>query len=200
MIDPVGATGTDGENLRASADLEQRLAERAAELEKAKAEVRRLSITDDLTGLHNRRGFLLLAEQELKVLRRSRRRALVLAIDVDTNGRGVGDQLLVDVASMLRRSFRDEDVIARIGGDQMAVFIPDASDQRPIAARLQEQARRRGDREQVTYRIELSIGAAVYDPASPRELGDLFADADAAMHEQKRIRHANGNGASPTGL
>ena len=81
-----------------------------------------LSLTDDLTGLYNRRRFFVLTEQYLKVAIRTKKRLLLLFIDVDDlkwindhHGHNEGDQALIDFAKILKQSFRESDIIARIG-------------------------------------------------------------------------------------
>jgi len=93
-----------------------------------------MTMVDDLTGVYNRRGFLTLAEQQLKVARRSKRPVILLYLDVDnlkrvndTLGHNEGDILLSRAAIVLRRSFREADVLARIGGDEFAVLAAEAT-------------------------------------------------------------------------
>lgn len=151
------------------------------------AEVFRQSVTDELTGLYNRRGFFKRAEQELAQLRDQKRTGMVLFLDLDglkelndTEGHDAGDALLVEAADLLRRLFREQDVLARIGGDEFAVFVPGWSDVEQVVARLRR----------VPGRVRLSIGAAVFDPAEPRSLYELLGRADTAMYDDKRARKA----------
>jgi diguanylate cyclase (GGDEF)-like protein len=150
------------------------------------AEVYRQSVTDELTGLYNRRGFVKRAEQELAVLRESERPGLVLFLDLDglkeindAEGHDAGDQLLVDAAAVLQRLFRADDVIARIGGDEFAVFVAGYADVERVLERL---------REQEESGVRFSVGAAVFDPALPVGLYDLLGAADADMYDDKRSR------------
>ena len=102
----------------------QRLEQEIQERLKAEAEVRQLSLTDELTGLYNRRGFFLLAEQQLKIARRTQTPCCVLFADLDglkkindTIGHELGDRAIVDAAQILKETFRDADIVARLGGD-----------------------------------------------------------------------------------
>lgn len=88
-----------------------------------------LSLTDELTGLYNRRGFFTLAEQQLKIANRLKKGPVLLSIDLDdlkwindTFGHVEGDRALKETAHILRESFRDSDVMARIGGDEFVVL------------------------------------------------------------------------------
>jgi diguanylate cyclase (GGDEF)-like protein len=149
------------------------------------AEVFHQSVTDELTGLYNRRGFVKRAEQELKALRDTGRPGLCLFLDLDglkelndTVGHEAGDQLLVEAAQLLRRLFREHDVLARIGGDEFAVFVPGYADVERVVQRLRQQ----------TGRVRMSIGSAVFDPALPRNLYELLGEADADMYGDKRTK------------
>lgn len=107
--------------------------------------MRQLSLTDELTGLSNRRGFFVLAEQEWKVACRAKRDCVLVSLDLDglklvndAFGHAEGDALLFAAAGVLKKTFRDADVIARLGGDEFAVFTRDgALDPGVVCARLQ---------------------------------------------------------------
>ena len=96
------------ENVRVYSELEQRVRDRTAALEQANAEIHKLSLTDDLTGLSNRRGFYLLAESALHSAHHNGRRCLLAFIDVDglkqvndQHGHEVGDALLADIGQVV---------------------------------------------------------------------------------------------------
>jgi PleD family two-component response regulator len=89
-----------------------------------------LALVDDLTGLYNRRGFLTFATRDLRLARRGDETLLVAFADLDdlkrvndTAGHAVGDRALRDAAVVLRQTFRDSDLVARIGGDEYAVLV-----------------------------------------------------------------------------
>lgn len=159
-------------------------------------ELSNLALQDQLTGLYNRRGFLALAERQLKLARRSGRSLLLFFIDVDSLkeindvfGHGEGDAALKCTAEALETTFRDSDVIARFGGDEFAVLAIEASGQSEatIRERLAEylnSAKRQGS----DYKFFVSLGAARFDPWNQTMLRDLIAEADRAMYEQKRRR------------
>jgi diguanylate cyclase (GGDEF)-like protein len=113
----------------------QRLDQEIQERLKAEAEIRQLSLTDQLTGLHTRRGFLLLAEQQLKIAQHTQSPCCFLVADIDgftqindSLGHDVGDRAIVDAAHLLKQTFRDSDIIARLEGDQFAILIPVQTD------------------------------------------------------------------------
>src|SRR5215471_9810632 len=105
-------------------------------------ELSNLALKDELTGLYNRRGFLALADRQLKLARRSGRSLLLFFIDVDglkeindVFGHAEGDAALKCAAEALETTFRDSDVIARFGGDEFAVLAIEASDQNEATIR-----------------------------------------------------------------
>lgn len=158
-------------------------------------EIRALAITDPLTGLFNRRGFLTLSEQQMKVAERTKKGLLLVFADLDdlkkindTWGHMRGDEALVDVATILKATFREVDIIARIGGDEFAVLAMEASleDASRLNNRLQQQidlCNAEGTKE---YRIALSTGTAYCDPDHPVPLEELLDLADQEMYLRKR--------------
>jgi len=166
------------------------------QLEDQARQLREQSMTDTLTGLHNRRGFTSLAEQALKEAQRSGVRLMLFYVDVngmkqinDRLGHGAGDQALIETAALLRGTFREADVIARLGGDEFVVLAADVPQgsasalTERLAANLAEgnQARHAAN-----FRLSLSVGQAAYDPKLPISIDQLLAKSDAAMYAQKR--------------
>lgn len=157
--------------------------------------LRSLSLIDDLTGLYNRRGFMELGAQFLKLSRRSGRGAQLLYLDLDqfksindAHGHHVGDRALVQLADILRAAFRRSDLIARMGGDEFAVLAPAASDEpfERLDRRVREGIDGFNDTTTEGYRLEASVGVARCDPGDRASLDDLLGMADAAMYEEKR--------------
>jgi diguanylate cyclase (GGDEF)-like protein len=157
-------------------------------------ELRNLALTDDLTGLHNRRGFFALAEQQLKVARRNHQCALLLFADIDglkqindRLGHSEGDVAIMRVSRILRDTFRDSDIVARLGGDEFSILANEASSdsQKDIWHRLKENLSAEGSRDP-RYSLSLSIGVARFDPRSAVTLRELLEYADKAMYEAKR--------------
>ena len=182
-------------------ELQQNLSQRVEELEsaiverkKAEEALRNLTLTDDLTGLYNRRGFFTLAEHYRKIARRSRREALVIYADMDglkqindNYGHNEGSQALVKTAEILRQSFRDSDVIARLGGDEFAVLVQDVPQKEcgHILNRLRQSLKAYNDQNLLPYPLSLSIGAVRVSPDTSSSIEELVARADQAMYEEK---------------
>jgi diguanylate cyclase (GGDEF)-like protein/PAS domain S-box-containing protein len=153
------------------------------------------SITDELTGLLNRRGFQLFAERQLALAVRHHHPAVVLFCDLDgmkaindSHGHLAGDDALRAAAAALRETFRTTDIIARLGGDEFVVFAPEtaAGDAEFLAARLKD----RLGLSRLPVPLAVSVGLAVFVPGAPATLASLVAEADAQMYEVKRQRSA----------
>jgi len=160
------------------------------------AELGNLALTDELTGLCNRRGFMAIAERQLKIGHRTGRGILLFFMDIDgmkeindSFGHGEGDRALKRMAKALKMTFRDSDVIARLGGDEFAVLAIEASDnsEAAIRARLSEDLRSVSAGE-TRYAINLSLGAVRINICSNASIGEWMVRADQAMYEQKRRR------------
>jgi len=160
------------------------------------AELGNLALTDELTGLYNRRGFMALAERQLKLGRRTGRGMLLFMMDVDhlkqindSFGHLEGDCTLKRIANVLEETFRDSDVVARLGGDEFAVLAIEAAGhcETTIKARLLELLKSM-DAEQSRCAISLSLGVARFDPDSRTSIAELMMKADQVMYEQKRQR------------
>jgi diguanylate cyclase (GGDEF)-like protein len=172
---------------------EERIRVQVEALEELFYALRRLAITDDLTGVYNRRGFEWMATRLLRHLVQERRGALLLYVDVDnlkvtndTLGHATGDRLLVAASTALRRACGENTIIGRIGGDEFAVL------SRQIGADTNSLLRRRIDDAiedcNATGQfppLSLSIGAADFDPLRPGSILALMERADRAMYVEK---------------
>jgi diguanylate cyclase (GGDEF)-like protein len=156
-------------------------------------ELRSLALSDDLTGLSNRRAFHALASQQMKVTRRKGQGLLLFFADVDylkfindTYGHREGDFALVRAADALERTFRTSDIIGRLSGDEFAVLALEASceNEDTILERLEQNLQEASADEQ-RYKLSLSVGVVRFDPRQNASLGDLLEKADKAMYEQK---------------
>jgi len=168
-----------------------------SERKRMEEEIREVSIRDQLTGLYNRRGFINLVEQQIKSANRAKRPMLLSFIDVDklkwindTLGHKEGDNALIDTANMLRETFRDSDIIARLGGDEFAILAIEVTDLNPdaFAKRLQQNIDAYNAKESIKYRLSMSWGNVIYDPASPLSLDELLSQADRLMYMHKKSK------------
>jgi diguanylate cyclase (GGDEF)-like protein len=158
-------------------------------------ELQDLTHKDDLTGLHNRRGFMVLADQHLKVARRNRTPCLLMFMDLDglktindTHGHSEGNRAIVEAAEVLRDVFRQSDIVARLGGDEFAALALNATDgsEERMRNRLAEALERINGRPDRPYRLGFSVGMLRCDPEVIGSLDELLAKADASMYEEKR--------------
>jgi diguanylate cyclase len=153
---------------------------------------RKLSLTDDLTGLANRRSFT--AEVEGAVA--DERPCALLMIDLDqfkelndTLGHHVGDELLRGVGPRLSATMRPGDIVARLGGDEFGVLIKDADAETATvaASRLRVALGRPYALAGISLHVGASIGIAVF-PEHAQDAGTLLRHSDVAMYEAKRGR------------
>jgi diguanylate cyclase (GGDEF)-like protein len=186
--------------LKQVAEIEVELSRAKREIERRKRtedELRNLSLTDELTGLYNRRGLDALAEHQIRKADREKRKSFLLYADLDgmkkindTFGHRAGDEVLISAADILRETCRNSDIIARMGGDEFVVFpIETAGDNiDAVISRLQEKVVSYNSHVAPACRLSMSIGVAFYDPESPCSVKELLIKADQAMYENKKLR------------
>lgn len=154
-----------------------------------------MAITDELTGLCNRRGFFNLAEQQLRLSKRLRKGIYFLYTDVDnlkvindTMGHQTGDMALIDAANILRATYRESDIIARIGGDEFVVApIGTTGDSiEALTTRLEDNISNHNATGNRSYQLGLSYGVAYCDPANASSVDEVVAEAEKKMYEHKR--------------
>jgi diguanylate cyclase (GGDEF)-like protein len=169
----------------------------AIERKRMEQEIRILSLTDELTGLSNRRGFTLLAEQEMRLANRINKSMLLVFSDIDdlkvindTYGHAQGDLALIDVAAILKETFRETDILARFGGDEFVILAVDAvlESAETITNRIQSKLERHNQQGDCPYQLTLSIGIARFNPETPSTMSELIAQADGLMYQQKQTR------------
>jgi len=160
---------------------------------KLEAELRRLAATDSLTGLGNYRRFVDALGVEIKRSERSGEPFAILFVDIDDlkllndrQGHMVGNQALCKVANVLRASCRSIDTVARFGGDEFTVILPDADEEAAlrVAERIAKQLGSRADGPLVT----VSIGVAVY-PRHGESMEALLSAADSVLYQAKSRCH-----------
>ena len=166
------------------------------ELEQALAREQQLASTDGLTGLYNRRHFFELAAREFNAALRYQHRLAMLMFDMDglkqindTFGHAAGDRLLVMVAQTAAAQIRSVDVLARYGGDEFVVLLPQTSTQKalPIAERIRTSIEAmRMETDKGPLGITLSIGMAEIRHAPVDEnVENVFQRADKALYTAK---------------
>jgi diguanylate cyclase (GGDEF)-like protein/PAS domain S-box-containing protein len=167
-----------------------------SDLKEMQEKLRALSLTDELTGLYNRRGFFVLVEQMLKFARRQKKGLFMLYADLDnlkgindSLGHKAGDLALIDAAAVLRETYRESDIIARIGGDEFVVIpIGGEKDNVDLVTARLEKGMEALNRKRSDYTLSISFGASYYNPESPRTIDELLAEAEQKMYDQKRLK------------
>ena len=154
-----------------------------------------LSITDPLTGLHNRRGFTDTLERRVAE-EPAKAAGALFYIDLDnfkqvndTHGHQVGDEALLEVAALLKEQIRGGDLAARLGGDEFALFLcgmDRAAAERKAELILKAGECLRGFSGTAEHPLGLSLGGAVFEPRTGEALEALFRRADQAMYSVKR--------------
>lgn len=160
-------------------------------------ELRDLLLRDYLTGLYNRRGFFTLVEHLLKVAKRQKKGMFMLYADLDhlkqindTWGHLEGDKALIDIANILKKNYRESDIIARIGGDEFVVIPVGSEGDRVelILERLNRAIELHNLESNNKYKLSLSAGFAYYDPENPCSIDELLSKGDKSMYEWKKIK------------
>jgi diguanylate cyclase (GGDEF)-like protein len=181
--------------------LADKLYEKVAELEKANNHLHNLSLTDVLTGLNNRRGFMILATALLKFARRAGYPLCLLYIDLDSLkaindrfGHAAGDAAITRFSQILTETFRESDVIGRLGGDEFVVLTIDAAedDLAGIRSRLQNQVDAHNLQAASGLALAFSLGIISVDIDSALTMEELLLQADAAMYRHKQSRKRAG--------
>ncbi len=154
-----------------------------------------LATIDELTGALNRRGFNLLAEQNLKLCRRKGLPASLVYFDVDkfkhindNHGHAEGDRVLTAVADTMKAVSRDSDVFARFGGDEFVVLCTDAPPEvaQAVVDRFDRYLDEFAEINTLPYSINLSHGIIDFDPEAHASIADLLTAADEQMYRRKR--------------
>ncbi len=160
-----------------------------------------LSLVDDLTGLYNRRGFMALAEQHLRMIQR-KGAALLIYLDLDdlklindSYGHLEGNRALVVTANVLRACFRQSDILARLGGDEFCVLMTDAAQDstQQVRKRLQQRTDFINALSSWRFRLSLSVGIADVPVVHQPSLEELLKIADTRMYEEKRNKQLRGS-------
>lgn len=176
---------------------DEELRRQASEMAKMNEELSRLSVTDPLTGLHNRRYFESIAGMEIASALRYRAPASLMLIDLDffkrvndTYGHDVGDQALREVARVLRRQVRETDILCRLGGEEFVVYCKhsDRAGALALAQKLRDTfAAHEFNIEGHVIAMTVSVGIdTLLDEDGATSLEELYKRADISLYYSKR--------------
>jgi diguanylate cyclase (GGDEF)-like protein len=161
---------------------------------KGRVELQSLSLVDDLTGLYNRKGFMLFAQQQLSLSVRAKRGMILFFIKLnglkeikDKSGHQSGDLALIETASILKEVFRDSDIVGRHAEDEFTAIAIESFDANNeiIIKRLQDDLYSSNKQANRLYELSLSIGTAYYDTEELCSIEKLINRAEESMNEQR---------------
>ena len=162
---------------------------------KGRVELQSLSLVDDLTGLYNKRGFILFAQQQLSLSVRAKRGMILFFIKLnglkeikDKSGHQSGDLALIETASILKEVFRDSDIVGRHAEDEFTAIAIESFDANNeiIIKRLQDDLYSSNKQANRLYELSLSIGTAYYDTEELCSIEKLINRAKESMNEQRK--------------
>jgi diguanylate cyclase (GGDEF)-like protein len=192
-----GLSAKDREFLSGAADVVvdpgEDLLGRLAALERENRQLKSLSLSDDLTGLYNKRFFSIQLEIEMARAQRTGQPCCLLMIDFDNFkeindrlGHDEGDRFLIQMAGLIREKLRPTDFVCRFGGDEFAVIMPATSllDGIGIAKRLQEFTAHFTWK--MALRVSASFGMAAFEPSNPLNAEEFFKQADSELYKAKK--------------
>jgi diguanylate cyclase (GGDEF)-like protein len=153
---------------------------------------------DELTGISNRRGFVMLAQHSLSVCLRHSLPVTLVFLDLDkfkvindTLGHAEGDRALQSFAEQIRRSCRESDIVARLGGDEFVLLLINATREQAGESinRLRQSIQRQDEEVQRGYSIGFSHGIVEFESGKHGTIEDLLAEADSVMYATKRAKN-----------
>jgi diguanylate cyclase (GGDEF)-like protein len=161
-----------------------------------------LSVTDELTGFLNRRGFYRFALSRLQFLSRSTDfKSIVLVIDMDglkfindTYGHSEGDIAISSFSKVLKKTLRETDIIGRIGGDEFVVFstVKNEDDASDISKRIHDSLNEYNSKQLHPFKLSVSIGSVVLDEATDECLEEAIKSADLILYKEKGEKKKKG--------
>jgi diguanylate cyclase (GGDEF)-like protein len=176
---------------------EERLNEALYDLERSNKKLNDISRTDELTGLYNRRGFVSLGQQAIDLALRMNKNGLIVFGDMDglkfindTWGHEAGDRAIAAMAGVLKKTFRNMDVLSRLGGDEFAIVAVDITSdfigtlRTRIEGLLDEYNSTSGE----SFILSISIGAVEFSGRENNQLEKLLSVADSLLYEEKRLK------------
>lgn len=159
--------------------------------------LQRLCLTDELTGLYNRRGFVSVGTHIVEAARREDRAVHVVFADIDglksindNLGHSYGDQAIVDFGKVLKSAVRSSDIVGRIGGDEFVILARgDADAMNKTIARLEQEIDKFNLANPRAYKLSASFGKTeIKTEDRPHQMDELLSEADASMYEEKRMK------------
>ncbi len=188
-------------NLASSYSLSKSVEEKK-ELSDKYSIIHAISVTDEMTGLLNRRGFISLAEKTLDASRSGQGKGIVLFGDIDglkkindSYGHAAGDKAIIAEAELLKKSFRATDVIGRMGGDEFAIIAPSLgiAKYKEIRKSLDKACADWNKGSGEPFTLSISLGCVAYPVrdagADGYDLAKLLEMADSALYFEKRDKH-----------
>lgn len=165
------------------------------ELYQLKEEFKKQANTDALTGLYNRRYFFKHAEKEFSRAKRHGLDMTLISIDIDyfkkindSYGHPIGDKVLIELSNSIINSLRQEDILARIGGEEFSIILPETSleQAKPVAQRICHTKINFVVNEQSNEAINIQVSVGLVSmKASDINFDDLFVRADNALYQAK---------------
>lgn len=171
-----------------------RILQYAVERHRTLESLKHQTLVDDLTGLFNRRGFLSLADQQVRIAKRAEWESILLFADLDNLkiindqfGHSEGDRAIKAIAAILKETFRTSDIIGRVGGDEFIVLAIKTSDESvaSMTARLERNIKHYNHQIE-GYELALSFGVVHLDPHDDTSLEEAIAEADNRLYDHKQ--------------
>ncbi len=157
-----------------------------------------ISAKDELTGLYNLHTFLSIGEQQIKSAHREKKQMMVVYAGFDdmqeinnAHGQQACDKMLVDVADILRQTFREADIFARTGGDEFVIstIVSSINTEEMIMTRLNKNIEEYNADKDEPLKMSMSFGTSFYNPENPVSIDDVLSAADDNMHNQKAVKN-----------
>ena len=176
-----------------------RLQEEIAEHNISKDKINDLSLTDELTSLYNRRGFISIVEKHLIRLRRLNKKAILFYIELNNlqeiNGQfgyEEGDMVLANVGTLMTATFRQADIIARIGDDEFMACLVDADveDMETVKNNFQDKLNTYNEKRSSRYKLSVSFAVSSFDPVIHESALEIISQASASIKLKKKQQNS----------
>ena len=160
--------------------------------------VKNLSLTDEMTNLHNYRSFISRLKEEINRSKRNKSDVSLVILDIDhfknyndTLGHQAGDEALREVGKVLRKTVRDEDIVSRYGGEEFCIIFPGIAKEgiQSLCERIRikiEKHKFYKEKVQPTGQLTVSLGGATY-PKDANDMHTLIQKADEALYRAKHL-------------